>query len=74
MQVAMRSPIPARPAKVVGLAPMATPSRASSARPRDITAARVLSPTPRPSPMPAAMAMTFLSAPPISQPMTSSLR
>ena len=44
MQVAIRSPIPARPANAAGWAPMATPSRVNSARPRDITAAWVLSP------------------------------
>ena len=36
-----------------------------------MTAARVLSPVPRPSAMPDAMAITFLSAPATSQPMTS---
>ena len=65
--------MPARPANVSGSPPMATPRRVSSARPRVMTAARVLSPAPRPSAMPAAMAMTFLSAPPISQPTTSGL-
>ena len=63
--------MPARPAIVAGSAPMATPSRVSSARPREITAARVLSPTDRPWAMPVAMATTFLSAPPTSQPITS---
>ena len=36
-----------------------------------ITAARVLSPVPSPSAMPEAMAITFLSAPATSQPITS---
>src|SRR6266853_863758 len=40
--VRIRSPIPARPAKVSGLAPHATPSRVISASPRVISAARVL--------------------------------
>ena len=52
MQVAIRSPMPARPEKVSARPPIATPSRVISARPRVITAERVLSPTPRPSPMP----------------------
>ena len=73
MQVAIRSPMPARPEKVSARPPIATPSRVISARPRVITAARVLSPTPSPSPMPAAIAITFLSAPPSSQPTTSRL-
>ena len=63
--------MPASPAMVAASPPIATASVVSSARPRDITAARVLSPTPRPWAMPVAMAMTFLSAPPISHPMTS---
>src|SRR6266545_1823560 len=40
--VRMRSPIPARPANVMASAPSATPSRVISARPRVISAARVL--------------------------------
>ena len=63
--------MPARPAKVSGSPPMATPRRVSSASPRVMTAARVLSPVPSPSAMPEAMAITFFSAPAISQPMTS---
>src|SRR5258708_2516272 len=69
--VRIRSPIPARPADVSGLAPHATPSRVISASPRVISAARVLYPRPRPSRMPVASAMTFFSAPPSSTPMTS---
>ena len=69
--VVTRSPIPARPANVWASPPIATPSRVSSASPRVITIARVLSPTPRPWAMPHAMATTFFSAPPSSQPMTS---
>ena len=71
VHVATRSPIPARPAKVIGLPPSATPSRASSASPRVMSAARVLSPKPSPAAAPTASAMTFFSAPAISQPTTS---
>ena len=42
--VTIRSPMPARPAKVWMLQPMATPRRAISAMPRVIRAARALSP------------------------------
>src|SRR3989475_7342083 len=69
--VRIRSPMPARPAKVNGSAPRATPSRVISARPRVISAARVLLPSPNPSRMPAATAITFLSAPPSSTPIAS---
>src|SRR5438094_2387976 len=69
--VRIRSPIPARPANVAGSAPSATPNRVISASPRVISAARVLWPSPRPSRMPAASAMTFLSAPASSTPSTS---
>ena len=65
--------MPASPAKVSGSAPMATPSRVISASPRVISAARGLLPSPSPSRIPAAMAITFLSAPPSSTPTTSSL-
>ena len=60
--------MPASPANVAASPPIATPSRVSSARPRVITMARVLSPTPSPWAMPQAMATTFFSAPPSSQP------
>ena len=63
--------MPARPASVCASPPIATPSRVSSASPRVITAARVLSPTLSPWAMPVAMATTFFSAPPSSQPITS---
>src|SRR3569832_1559580 len=53
--------------------PIATPSRMISARPRVTSAARALAPKPRPSAMPAAIASTFLTAPPTSTPITSSL-
>src|SRR5258706_798721 len=69
--VRIRSPIPASPAKVAGSAPSATPNRVISASPRVIRAARVLWPIPSPSRMPAARAMTFLSAPASSTPSTS---
>src|SRR5438874_8256032 len=69
--VRIRSPIPARPANVAGSAPSATPNRVISASPRVISAARVLWPSPRPSKMPAASAMTFLRAPASSTPSTS---
>ena len=52
-------------------APSATPSRIISARPRVISATRVLAPKPRPSEMPAPMASTFLVAPPTSTPIMS---
>ena len=71
MQVAMVSPRPASPANVPGLPPMATPRRVISATPRLITMARVLSPVPRPSAIPAAIATTFFRAPPTSTPITS---
>src|SRR5439155_96961 len=69
--VRIRSPIPARPAKVAGSAPRATPSRVISASPRVISAARALCPRPSPSRIPAASAITFLSAPPSSTPIVS---
>src|SRR6266699_3792683 len=58
----------ASPANVDGSAPSATPNRVISASPRVISAARVLWPIPSPSRMPAARAMTFLSAPASSTP------
>src|SRR4051794_26751604 len=66
-------PSPVAPPKVSGRPPRATPRRVSSATPRVMRAARVLSPKPMPSEIPAAMATTFLSAPPSSQPTTSGL-
>src|SRR5436190_22109179 len=69
--VRIRSPMPARPANVIGCAPSVTPSRVISASPRVIRAARVLNPSPRPSRIPAARAITFLSAPASSTPTTS---
>ena len=64
----MTSPMPARPAKVSGLAPAATPRRVISARPRVMRPALPLSPKPSCSAAPAAMATMFLSAPHSSTP------
>src|SRR5437773_12350302 len=69
--VRMRSPIPARPANVTGCAPSLTPRRVISASPRVISAARVLKPSPSPSRIPAASAITFFNAPASSTPTTS---
>ena len=70
-QVATRSPTPAKPPNVSICPPRATPRRPSSASPRVISTAGVLSPRPSPSEIPAAMASTFLVAPATSQPTTS---
>src|SRR6266568_424442 len=70
-QVRIRSPRPERPVRVSGLAPKALPKRTSSAKPRVVRAAAALGPSRRPSTMPAAIASTFLAAPPISTPRTS---
>ncbi|CAB4809688.1 unannotated protein [freshwater metagenome] len=69
----MRSPMPARPANVIGFPPSATPSRVISARPRVISVARVLSPKPIPSVIPDAIAITFFTTPATSQPTMSGL-
>ena len=58
---------------VSGRPPSRSPRRVISASPRVISAARALSPKPSPSEMPAAIAITFLTAPPTSTPITSSL-
>ena len=52
-------------------APNALPKRISSAKPRVVSAAAALAPSPRPATMPAAIASTFLAAPPTSTPRTS---
>ena len=65
MQVATRSPTPASPG-TSRVGAERRPSRAISARPRVMTDALLLSPSPMPSAMPTASAMTFLTAPPIS--------
>ena len=59
------------PAKVSGLAPAAAPTRIISARPRVMSPALPLSPNPRPSAAPAAIATMFLSAPHSSTPRMS---
>ena len=66
-----RSPRPASPASVSACAPRARPKRVISAKPRAISAARALRPSPAPSTTPQAMASTFLTAPPISAPTMS---
>jgi glycerol-3-phosphate dehydrogenase (NAD(P)+) len=48
-------------------------TRVISARPRAMSAARAFAPSPRPSQAPAAMAITFLTAPPTCTPIGSSL-
>ena len=68
----MRSPIPLSPAKVSCFAPRLIPSLAISAIPLVIMAALALSPYPRPSDIPAPIAIIFLSAPPSSTPIISS--
>ena len=71
--VSTRSPTPESPENVCACAPSATPIRVISASPRVISATRAFEPKPSPSETPAAMAMTFLSAPPRSTPGTSSV-
>ena len=61
------------PANVNGFAPVASPSRIISASPRVISPALPLSPHPRSSTAPAAIATMFLSAPHNSTPTMSSL-
>ena len=73
-QVRTRSPRPDRPASVSRRAPQARPKRVISAKPRAISAARAFWPSPLPSTTPQAIASTFLTAPPISAPATSSVR
>src|ERR1700692_1873446 len=73
VQVRTKSPSPASPAIVSRRPPQATTRRAISASPRVIRAATELWPKLRPSQTPAAMAITFLRAPPNSTPITSSL-
>src|SRR5208282_3649709 len=69
--VSSKSPRPERPIIVSALAPYARPKRTSSAKPRVVSAAAALAPRPRPLTIPAAIASTFLAAPPISTPRTS---
>ncbi len=68
----MRSPTPDSPMKVSGWPPRAMPRRVISASPLVTRAAMALSPSPIPAAIPAAMAKTFLRAPPSSIPATSS--
>ena len=63
--------MPDSPASVMGFAPRATATRDISASPRVMMPARELCPNPMPSEMPAAIATTFFSEPPISIPTTS---
>ena len=72
VQVATRSPMPARPMQVSGSPPMAAAMRPISARPRVMMTARALSPAPKPAAMPQAMAMTFFTAAHTSTPTRSS--
>ena len=53
-------------------APRASPNRVISAKPRAISAARAFCPSSAPSTTPQPIASTFLTAPPISAPITSS--
>ena len=73
VQVSTRSPRPLRPASVSRRPPRAYARREISAKPRVTSAAIALCPNPSDSIPPAAMAMTFFIAPPISTPTTSSL-
>ena len=71
--VNIKSPAPVRPIQVSDLPPAAFTKRIISARPRVRTAARAFKPKSKPSPIPAAIANTFLTAPPSSTPTTSSV-
>jgi integrase len=70
-QVRIKSPRPERPIMVSVFAPHALPKRTSSAKPRVVSAAEALAPSPLPVTMPAAIARTFFVAPPSSTPRTS---
>src|SRR5215469_9274458 len=70
-QVRIRSPSPERPTSVSLRAPSARPKRASSEKPRVVSAACAEAPKLLPTTMPAAIASTFFAAPPISTPRTS---
>ena len=73
VQVNSKSPIPASPPSVSRFPPQATASRVISDKPLVTRAASELNPNPRPEQTPAAMAMTFFTAPPSSTPATSVL-
>ena len=68
VQVSTRSPRPLRPASVSRRPPSAHASREISASPRVMSAAIALCPSPGLRRRPAAIAITFFSAPPISTP------
>ena len=72
-QVSTRSPKPDNPTNVDSLAPSDFPSLVISANPRVISAACVFIPYPRPEAIPAAIARIFLTDPPTSTPIISSL-
>ena len=65
------SPTPERPKTVDGSPPIITTTRRISEHPRVTSAAIAFVPRPSPSQRPAAIAMTFLIAPPTSTPITS---
>ncbi len=70
-QVTIKSPIPANPANVCASAPRAIPNRHISACPLVSKAALVLSPDSIPYKTPLAIAITFLTEPQSSTPITS---
>ena len=70
-QVPKVSPTPERPKTVEDSPPVLVTSRRISPHPRVTSAAIAFVPSPRPSLIPAAIAMTFFTAPPISTPITS---
>mmetsp|Transcript_9270 Transcript_9270/g.27950 ORF Transcript_9270/g.27950 Transcript_9270/m.27950 type:complete len:225 (-) Transcript_9270:922-1596(-) len=72
-QVPNVSPTPDNPASVLGLAPRTRPSLRISAHPLVTSPLMALVPNPSPSHIPAASAITFFTAPPISTPITSLL-
>mmetsp|Transcript_13030 Transcript_13030/g.20221 ORF Transcript_13030/g.20221 Transcript_13030/m.20221 type:complete len:214 (-) Transcript_13030:628-1269(-) len=65
------SPTPDKPAIVLAFAPNVNPSRLISPQPRVTRPLIAFVPKPSPSHMPAASAITFFTAPPISTPITS---
>mmetsp|Transcript_21343 Transcript_21343/g.51392 ORF Transcript_21343/g.51392 Transcript_21343/m.51392 type:complete len:205 (+) Transcript_21343:201-815(+) len=65
------SPTPLSPISVTGEAPMAFARACISRQPRVTSPAIAFVPIPNPSHIPAAIAITFLTAPPISTPATS---
>ena len=71
--VAIKSPNPDKPDRVSGFAPTDIAKRVISFKPRVINAALALSPTFRPSHIPAPRAIMFFNAPPSSTPIISEL-